>query len=140
MPASLGMWWIPGPGTAGRPSSGWKHESHSGGPNQKWGWTSKERYGVTCGSLPSFSSTAESFGVSAQIGSGVVRGSPEVRFHQGSTRVPPRLPGFHQGSTRVPPGFHQGSTRVPPGFHDVLRGLRVVRAQKRARHAVGDIT
>ena len=32
-----------------------------------------------------FSPTAESFGVSAQIGFGVVRG-PEVRFHQGSTR------------------------------------------------------
>ena len=43
-----------------------------------------------------FSPTAESFGVSAQIGSGVVRGG---RFHQGSTRVPPR-------------------------FHEVLRGLR----------------
>ena len=59
----------------------------------------------------SFSPTAESFGVSAKIGSGVVRGGPEVR-------------GFHEGSTRVPPGFHQGSTRVPPGFHKVLRGLR----------------
>ena len=74
---------------------------------------------------PVFSSTAESFGVSAQIGSGVVRGGPEVRFHQGSTSVPPRFhqglrggpgwfeQGFHQGSTRVPPG----STRFPPGFH-----------------------
>ena len=65
-----------------------------------------------------FSPTAESFGVSAQIGSGVVRGDPKLRFHQGSTRVPPGFhQGFHQGSTRVPPGFHQGSTRVPPGFH-----------------------
>ena len=45
-----------------------------------------------------FSPTAESFGVSAQIGSGVVWGGPEVGFH------------------RVPPGFHQGSTRVPRGF------------------------
>ena len=53
-----------------------------------------------------FSPTAESFGVSAQIGSRVVRGGPVVRFHQ--------------GSTRVPPGFHEGSTRV----HEVLRGLR----------------
>ena len=35
-----------------------------------------------------FSPTAESFGVSAQIGSGVVWGGPEVRFHDGSTRVP----------------------------------------------------
>ena len=35
-----------------------------------------------------FSPTAESFGVSAQIGSGVVWGGPEVRFHKGSTRVP----------------------------------------------------
>ena len=49
--------------------------------------------------LPSFFlPTAESFGVSAQIGCGLVRGGP---------------------------GFHQGSTRVPPrGFHEVLRGLR----------------
>ena len=46
-----------------------------------------------------FSPTAESFGVSAQIGSGVVRGGPEVRFHE-------------------------GSTRVPRGFHKVLRGLQ----------------
>ena len=44
-----------------------------------------------------FSPTAESFGVSAQIGSG---------------------PG--QGSTRVPPAFHQRSTRFPAGFHEVL--------------------
>ena len=29
-----------------------------------------------------------SFGVSAQIGSGVLRGGPEVRFHQGSAKVP----------------------------------------------------
>ena len=35
-----------------------------------------------------FPPTAESFGVSAQIGSGVVWGGPEVRFHKGSTRVP----------------------------------------------------
>ena len=34
-------------------------------------------------------------------GSGVVRGGPEVRCHEGSTRVPP---GFHQGSSRVPRG------------------------------------
>ena len=47
------------------------------------------------------SPTAESFGVSAQMGSGVVRGGAEVRFHGSFTRVPP---GFHQGSTRVPPG------------------------------------
>ena len=40
-----------------------------------------------------FSPTAESFGVSAQIGSGVVRGGPEVRFHEGSTRVPPHAVG-----------------------------------------------
>ena len=58
--------------------------------------------------VPFYSPTAESFGVSAQIGSGVVRGGPEVRFHEGSTRVPP---GFHQGSSRVPPGFHEGSAR-----------------------------
>ena len=56
----------------------------------------------------------------------------EVRFHegQGSTRVPP---GFHQGSTRVPPGFHRGSTRF-------CKGGGVVRALKRAPHAVGDTT
>ena len=65
------------------------------------------------------SPTAESVGVSAQIGSGVVRGGPEVRFHQ--------------GSTRVPPGFHQGSTRF-------CEGCGGVRALKRAPHAVGDIT
>ena len=35
-----------------------------------------------------FSPTADSFGVSAHIGSGVVWGGPEVRFHEGSTRVP----------------------------------------------------
>ena len=29
-----------------------------------------------------FPPTAESFGVSAQVGSGVVQGSPEVRFHE----------------------------------------------------------
>ena len=40
-----------------------------------------------------FFPTAESFGVSAQIGSRVVRGSPEVRFHRGSTRVARR---FHE--------------------------------------------
>ena len=36
-----------------------------------------------------FSPIAESFGfgVSGQIGSGVVWGGPEVRFHEGSTRV-----------------------------------------------------
>ena len=41
-----------------------------------------------------FCPTAESFGVSAQIGSGVVRGGPEAR-----------------GSTRVPPGFHEASIK-----------------------------
>ena len=40
----------------------------------------------------------------------MVRGGPDVRFHE--------------DSTRVPPGFHQGSTRVPRGFHKVMRGLR----------------
>ena len=60
----------------------------------------------------------------------MVRGGPEVRFHEGSTKNPRGLhqgstrvpPGFHQGSTRVPPGFHEGSTRVPRGLHEVLRG------------------
>ena len=33
------------------------------------------------------SPTAGSFGFSAQTGSGVVRGGPEVRFHGGSTRL-----------------------------------------------------
>ena len=57
-----------------------------------------------------YSPTAESFAASAQTGSGVVLGSPEVRFHQ--------------ASNRLPPGCHQGATRVPSGFHEVLRGLR----------------
>ena len=72
------------------------------------------------------SPTAESFGVSAQIGSGVVRGNPELRFHQGSTRGSTKVPpGFHQGSTRVPPGFHQVPPAFPPGFHQGgLGGLR----------------
>ena len=48
--------------------------------------------------VPAAFSPAGSFGVSAQIGSGV-RDGPEVRFHKGSTTVPPR-------------------------FHEVLRGLR----------------
>ena len=65
-----------------------------------------------------FSPTAESFGVSAQIGSGVVRGGPEGRFHE--------------GSTRVPPGFYEGSTKF-------CEGCGVVRALKE-HHAVGDIT
>ena len=86
-----------------------------------------------------FSPTAESFGVSAQT---------EVRFHEGSRRVPSPefhqvLPGlrggpgwfevrFHEGSTRVPPGSARavgwsgvvevGSTRVPPEFHQAARG------------------
>ena len=63
--------------------------------------------------LFSSSPTAKSFGVSAQIGSGVVRGGPEVRFHE-------------------------GSTRVERGFHEVLRG--VARALKRAPHPVQEIT
>ena len=54
-----------------------------------------------------FSPTAESFGVSAQIGSGVIRGGPEARFHEGSTRVPP---GFHEGSTRVLRGLRGGAS------------------------------
>ena len=33
-----------------------------------------------------YSPTAESFGVSAQVGSGVVRGGPDIRFHEGSTK------------------------------------------------------
>ena len=97
--------------------------------------------GTAKGKKPfNFSPTAESFGVSAQIGSGVVRGGPEVRFHEDSTRVPP---GFHQGSTRVPPGFHQGSTRVPPGFHQgstrFCESCEVVRPLRKAPHAVGHI-
>ena len=69
----------------------------------------------------------------------MVRGGPEVRFHQGSTRVPP---GSHHGSTRVPrgsaraagwsgavpPWFHQGSTKGSTRFCKgcgVVRGTRV---------------
>ena len=51
---------------------------------------------VACVLLFCFSPTAASFGVSAQIGSGVARGGPEVR-------------------SRVPPGFYEGCTRVPRG-------------------------
>ena len=53
--------------------------------------------------------------VSAQIGSGVVRGGPEARFHKGSA-------GFYEGSTR----FSEG--KVPRGFvasWDCLRRLTV---------------
>ena len=74
--------------------------------------------------------TAESFGVSAQMGSRVVRGGPEVRFHQ--------------GSTRVPPGFHQGSTRFCEGCGVVRALKRPPHPQKQkdalAKNAVGDIT
>ena len=35
-----------------------------------------------------FIQTSESFGVSAEIGSGVVRGGPDIRFHEGCSRVP----------------------------------------------------
>ena len=58
--------------------------------------------------------TAESFGVSAQIGSGVVRSGPEVRFHEGSTVVPP---GFHEGSTRFCGASTQKSTACCWGYH-----------------------
>ena len=52
---------------------------------------SSKRSGADPQGFPMFffsSPTAESFGVSAQIGSGVVRGCPEVLLHGGSTRVP----------------------------------------------------
>ena len=58
-----------------------------------------------------FPLTAESFGISAQIGSRVVRSGPEV--------------GFHEGSTRVPQGFHNqfrkgyGKTSPPELFFPV---------------------
>ena len=58
--------------------------------------------GEAGGDVPFFSPTAESFGVSARIRSGMVWGGPEGRFHEGFSRVPP---GVHH-STRVPPGFH----------------------------------
>ena len=57
-----------------------------------------------------FFPTAESFGVSAQIGSGVVRGGRQARFHEGSTRVPP---GFREGST--------GLRRAPHAVGDITR-------------------
>ena len=106
----------------------------------------------------SFSPTAESFGVSAQIGSGVVRGDPELRFHQGSTIIPPSArfpPGFHQvlqglrgglgwfevrfheaissraaGWSGLSKRFHKGFTRVPPGFHH-LQGWGGLRCSTR---------
>ena len=63
----------------------------------------------------SFSPTAESFGVSAQTGSGVVRGGPAVRFHEGSTRVPQ---GFHEGSTTFCDGASiKKSTACCWGYH-----------------------
>ena len=40
---------------------------------------------------------------------------------------------FHDGSTRVPRGFHEGSARF-------CEGCGVVRVLKRAPHAVGDLT
>ena len=64
-----------------------------------------------------FSPTAESFGVSAQIGSGVVRGGPQVRFHEGSTRVPPW---FHEGSTRFCEGCGGASAKKR---HRMLLGM-----------------
>ena len=67
-----------------------------------------------------FPPTAESFGVSGQIGSGVVRGDPEVRFHE--------------SSTRVPPGFH------PRGFLEVLRGMRGGASTKAITACCWDIT
>ena len=69
--------------------------------------------GGVCGSRPAaeaprscllflcFSPTAESPGVPAQLGCGVARGGPEVRFNEGYTRAPP---GFHEGSTRFGEG------------------------------------
>ena len=76
-----------------------------------------------------FSPTAETFGVSAQIGSGVVRGGPEVRFHKGSTRVPPgfhQVRGFHQGSANFfkSCGVVRGGLRKVPGCGVVWGGLR----------------
>ena len=93
-------------------------------------------FGRVAGCVVSFCSpTAESFGVSAQIGSGVVRGGPEVRFHKGSTSVNRVPPGFHKGSTRVPPGFHEGSTRVPRGSARLRGGAGWCEHQKIAPHA-----
>ena len=57
------------------------------------------------------SPTAESFGVSAQIGSGVVWGGPEVRFHEGSTRVP-------RGSARATGWYeHKKEHSMLLGYH-----------------------
>ena len=69
-----------------------------------------------------FCPTVKSFGVSAQIGSGVVRGGPGVRFHEGSTRVPTKVPPrFHQVLQRAA-GWsgvvRQGFTRVSAEFHE----------------------
>ena len=85
------------------------HQNWSGSASRdSWGHVPIPK-GVRLLSTPQgkffFPPTAESFGVSAQIGSGVVRGGPEARFH----RVPPR---FHQGSTRAPSGFCEGSARA----------------------------
>ena len=76
-----------------------------------------KRLGSNLYILPRFFSppTAESFGVSAQIGSGVVRGGPEARFHEDSTRVPK---GFHEGSTR----FCEGCGMVRAHFRTYFSG------------------
>ena len=70
-------------------------------PHQAAARTEREREKTNLG-VPIFfnSPPAESFGVSAQIGSGVVRGGPEVRFHEGSTRVPQRFYEVLQGVGR----------------------------------------
>ena len=81
---------------------------------------------VSClGPVADFSPRAESFGVSAQIGSGVVRGGPQVRFHEGSTRVPR---GFHgtKKSTACCWGYHQsllGEPSPQKGERALLWGL-----------------
>ena len=67
---------------------------------------------TSCGLLI-FSPTAESDGVSDQIGSGVVRGGSEVRFRKGSASV---LRGFRDGSAIVPGKHRAVPRRVLRGF------------------------
>ena len=66
------------------------------------------------------SPAAFSLGVSAQIGSGVVRGGPEVRIHESSTRVSPQFHEVLQGG--VVRAVEKG-TACCWGYHLSLFGL-----------------
>ena len=44
----------------------------------------------------------------------MVRGGPEVRFHDGSARVPPEFHQVLRGPGWFEVRFHEGCARVPP--------------------------